>query len=314
MRRRLFIERMQGKPRAVANFERWRAAALPIFGHTRINDLSPELICELIEPMMFKTYESGKRCREFVARVIDQANGRRRAQDQIGNPASFDATLALLSHVPKPKAGKRAALPWQDVPAIVAQLVQIDTPISQALILTILSGLRTQEARWARFDEFTADVWRVPVERMKVKDREDHVVPVSSGIAGVVARMRKDRISEYLFPGRKPGQPINQAAMRQLMYDLGYKGQQTVHGFRTCIRGWGGASVDGRKRRYDSEIMERVLSHEIGNKVQGAYDRDDFIEARAEIMEGWSQHSLSALPAAKRRHFLKCRPPLKLAA
>ena len=53
--------------------------------------------------------------------------------------------------------------------------------------------------------------------------------------------------------------------------------------------------------------MERVLAHEVGG-VQGAYDRDDFLAARAEIMEMWSRHCFSKTPAGKRGHLAAIGP------
>ena len=66
----------------------------------------------------------------------------------------------------------------------------------------------------------------------------------------------------------------------------------TPHGMRTSFRGWCKAV---HKARF--EAIELSLSHHVGNSVTQAYDRDDLLEERRELMQGWADFaSPSASP------------------
>ena len=64
----------------------------------------------------------------------------------------------------------------------------------------------------------------------------------------------------------------------------------TPHGFRTSFRGWAKAEYGAR-----FEAIELALAHSIGTSVTQAYDREDLLEERREIMQAWASF-LDPLP------------------
>jgi integrase len=82
-----------------------------------------------------------------------------------------------------------------------------------ALAFTILAAVRTNEAIGAEFDEFdlTAKLWRIPGERMKAG--QPHRVPLCNRAVAIVKELAETRSNEFMFPGRKRGEPLSDIAM-----------------------------------------------------------------------------------------------------
>ena len=61
------------------------------------------------------------------------------------------------------------------------------------LELQILTGMRSEAVRWARFDEFdlAAAVWTIPQGRMKALDR-DQRIPLGPRAVEIVRELRAD--------------------------------------------------------------------------------------------------------------------------
>ena len=59
--------------------------------------------------------------------------------------------------------------------------------------------------------------------------------------------------------------------------------QYTVHGFRSSFMDWV-AEVHPQRLM----AAERALDHQIGNRVQRAYLRTDFLDQRRELAELWA--------------------------
>ena len=59
----------------------------------------------------------------------------------------------------------------------------------------------------------------------------------------------------------------------------------TVHGFRSSFMDW--VAEVHPQRLLEAE---RALDHQIGNQVQRAYLRTDFLEQRRELAELWASH------------------------
>jgi integrase len=296
-------------PGSLRAFRRSRDLANAAFGKRPIDDITVEMVAAVVMPELKRAYESGMNVRAWIERVISHGRANGRATLDKANPADKAVLGALTATVNKPKAQSFAAMPWPEIPHLVARLLAKPPSVRrEALLATILSGLRVNElcaSRWAYVDG-KAKLLKLPATEMKMLS--EHHVPISSGLERVLATMRTHRSGPFIFPQRYRGDRHMELTgpIHYLREELGVEGY-TVHGFRSSLRAWGGASVDGRKRRYDSEIMERVLAHEVGG-VQGAYDRDDFLAARAEIMEAWSRHCFSKIAAGKRGHLAAIGP------
>jgi integrase len=65
-----------------------------------------------------------------------------------------------------------------------------------------------------------------------MKMQREHLVPLSRQTVNLLKALRALRQDDHVFPGDKPGKPISQNTMIFACYRMGYRGRQTVHGFR----------------------------------------------------------------------------------
>ena len=104
-----------------------------------------------------------------------------------------------------------------------------------ALLFTLFTWARTNETRLASWDEIEGldgpePVWRVSAARMKME--REHLVPLSPQAVAILRAMKMVGEGAYIFPGEKVGKPLSQNTMIYACYRMGYRGRQTVHGFR----------------------------------------------------------------------------------
>lgn len=151
-----------------------------------------------------------------------------------------------------------------------------------ALQLVMLTALRSNELRGARWSEIRGTEWHVPAERMKMK--RPHAVPLSLQAAALVERLRELTGSgPLMFPGRRPGHSISENTVLFAIYGLGFKGEASVHGWRATFSTWAHATG-----RWPSEWIEACLAHLDTNAVRAAYNRQDWLPQRREIMQAWA--------------------------
>lgn len=86
-----------------------------------------------------------------------------------------------------------------------------------------------------------------------------------------------------MFAANNPTQPLSNMAMLQCLRGLrGGKGE-TVHGFRSGFSTWAAEQTS-----HPREIVEASLAHEVGNAVELAYKRTDYLAKRAKLMKDWA--------------------------
>lgn len=94
-----------------------------------------------------------------------------------------------------------------------------------------------------------------------MKMRRDHLVPLPLEAAGIVRAMLDGRDDGYVFSddGKTPTSPNR---MIGALYRLGYRGRQTVHGFRGLASTWANealketADLRNPVRPYDHDWIE----------------------------------------------------------
>ena len=186
------------------------------------------------------------------------------------------------------KKENHKALPYHAVPGAVRDIEDRikSLPTKLALQFTILTGVRSQETRFAVWSEVDMEnaVWEIPKERMK--SRRPHRVPLSTGAIAILDRaMELKNLSDLIFPSAlKPRQPLSIGTMPKVLKDIGYKGLVTPHGFRASFKTWATEQTD-----YPREVIESVLAHSIGNGVEQAYFRGDLLEKRRSLMQRWDE-------------------------
>lgn len=188
------------------------------------------------------------------------------------------------------KAGHHAALPWRDLPPLMARLAQADGMGALALRFAILTAARSGEVRgatWAELD-LDAKTWTIAGERMKAG--APHRVPLPDAAVAVLraARALATRPDALAFPSSRAGQPLSDVTLAAVLKRLGVTPDvATVHGFRSTFRDWAEETT-----HFPHEVKEAALAHAVGNKTEAAYRRIDLFDKRRAMMDAWAGHAI----------------------
>ncbi|MGI4947395.1 MAG: tyrosine-type recombinase/integrase [Janthinobacterium lividum] len=191
------------------------------------------------------------------------------------------------------------------------------------LRLIALTAVRPGELRFASWAEiegvdWTTDapapaaLWRIPAERMKGdEDRKaeeygEHLVPLAPEAVDVLrAAWRLSAGLPYIFPSeRHLHRPISENTLRALLIRAGYYQRHVPHGFRAAFSTFMNERADRAWREAghkdaspDRAIIDLMLAHVPGNKVEGAYNRASYMPRRRELACEWAELVTEGLEA-----------------
>jgi integrase len=258
--------------------------AYPVIGDLSVQAIDTALVMKVIEPIWSTKPETAARLRGRIESVLDWATVRQYRKGD--NPARWrghlDKLLPKRSKVRKVK--HHAALPYAELPAFLATLRAQESIAARALEITILTAARTGETIGATWDEISEreKLWTIPATRMKAS--KEHRVPLARRTLAILDEMKPARsVSQFVFPGGKPGKALSNMAMAELLKRMG-RGEITVHGFRSTFRDWA-----AERTSFPSEVVEMALAHVVGDKVEAAYRRGDLFDKRRRLMDAWAE-------------------------
>jgi len=271
------------------HFKQWQQTltqyAAPELGQLMVADIVTAHVVRALEPIWPTV--NAERLRGRIESVLDWAavHGYRQQGD---NPARWRGNLDHLLAKPS-RSRKRehhAALPYPELPVLMAKLRKQEGAAARALEFCILTAARTNEVRRATPAEIdhAAKIWTVPADRTKT--RKEHRVPL--GKRAIELTGMGD--GAYLFPGQT-ARSIDSTAMRRMLERLGYA-HVSVHGMRSTFRDWA-----AERTNYPNHVVEMALAHAIGDKVEAAYRRGDLFDKRRALMNAWAEFCAS--PPAK---------------
>ena len=124
-------------------------------------------------------------------------------------------------------------------------------------------------------------------QRLKVRNGEiePHYLPITEEMQVLLDDIKvKTGHSQYVFlssRGKKYPHICPDAPNKHLR-ELGYKDKLTAHGWRSVAL-TAGQDVLG----FSAELIQRQLSHAIGDKVRQAYDHSTQLDERRKFMVAW---------------------------
>jgi len=256
----------------------------PSIGNIPINEIQTPQVIEALKRI------ERRGALEVAGRVAQRVNAVFKYAMASGlimsNPAT-DVKVVLK----KPIKKQHNALEREDLPEFFDRLRKdgghpVVKLATRALVHTFV---RTGELRQAKWSEFNLEerLWRVPKERMKMG--VEHLVPLSDQMLLLLEDIRVHTGNrEYVFASpNQPRKPLSENGILQCLYRMGYKGIATGHGFRAT------ASTILHEMGYNSDAIERQLSHGEKDKVKAAYNRSKYLDDRVKIMQGWSDYLLT---------------------
>jgi integrase len=254
----------------------------------------------------FKPYWSAKhtmlaRTRLHAATVFEWAIAHKRMTGP--NPAAWDREMAILLPSPDMVEGEqqKPSLPYTQINSFMASLRQREGYAARALELVVLTGCRNGEVVGAKWNEIDmkAATWTLGARRTKQGKR--NVVMLSKQALELLAKLPRMAGSDYVFPNTR-GDALSGNAVSQLMKQMyaddnerwvdpdkpdpkrpGKFQAAQVHGFRSALRSWAQDS-----RTVDREVVEAMLGHTLGNKVERTYARGSMEDARRVATQLWA--------------------------
>lgn len=248
----------------------------------RIDEVGTEQVLDALKPIWRTKQETASRVRGRIERVLDAAKAKGKRTGE--NPARWRGHLdKLLPKRSKLSRGHHAAMPYEDVPALVQALREREAMAARALEFLILTASRTGEIRGAKWDEvdFERAIWTVPGNRMKAG--RTHRVPLVDRAVELLKALHETRTDAFVFPGGRKGQSLSSHAILMLMRRM-EMGHFTPHGFRSSFRDWAGEQTS-----FPREIAEAALAHVVGDETERAYRRGDALEKRRKLMDAWAR-------------------------
>jgi integrase len=297
-----YLSQLDGAHRNEKHADQWRRTlrqyAYPILGHLDVERIGTVDVLRVIEPLFARIPETARRTRGRIEKVLAWCivRGIRSNQE---NPARWRAHLSEAIPAAKRKLASKhhKALPYSEMPAFMAGIREDGSDGSLLLQFIILTMCRTGEARGAKWSELDSELtlWTIPAERMK--GHVTHRVPITDAVRRILQHQRRNNDllavrSTFVFPGRKPGSPLSDAAALGFLKRIG-RTDATPHGMRATARSYAAACTD-----FPREICEQALSHRLRDKVEAAYMRSDYLDKRRALMQAWENYCLSA-PASQ---------------
>ncbi len=140
------------------------------------------------------------------------------------------------------------------------------------------------ETIWSEVD-FENKQIKIPKGRMKMSSI--HIVPLSPYVLDLLQQMHSvSGDGEFVFPGiRDSKKCITPDSLRTGLRRMGIdKDILTTHGFRHT------ASTLLNEQGFNSDAVEKQLSHTERNKIRGIYNHAQYLPERREMMDKWSEY------------------------
>lgn len=278
------------------NISTLKTYVFPIVGDMPIQDIINADVLKCLKPIWEGKTDTASKIRQRMERVFNYAKvkGLRGGE----NPAQWKNNLEMLLPSPEklkknralldPHGGNHPSMPYNEVQDFIVDLKERiasgNSVASSALYLCVLTGVRTYPVAKARWDEidWERSMWKIPGKNQK--GGKPFNVPLSAEALQLLKSLEALKVSEYIFPSpRDLNQPIHEGTILPFLKRKMDYSDYTVHGFRATFRTWVAEQTE-----YDRSLGEYALSHEVGTKVEQAYQRSSLVSKRAKMMEDWA--------------------------
>ena len=257
----------------------------PDFGERPIAEISKQDVIATLRKLESEgLHETCYRIRQRLEAIFEYAEIE---ENCIGNPAR-----GLKKIFTKPKPKHFASIPISELSDFLNKMIE-DPAANQvtklAMLFMIHVFVRTGSLRhsmWKDFDlECDEPLWIIPDYNMK--NKIDFHVPLSPQAVKIIEEMKKFSGPDgYIFTQKINAQkPISVNALLYFSNRLGYAKSHTIHGFRTLASSYLHGSM-----LWSYDVVEKQMSHLVGNKVSRVYNKAEHLNERRKMLEWWSNY------------------------
>ncbi len=281
-----YIQKMEreGKSPATLKKARWFLELLAGIAKRPIASVTPHELLDVLKRVERRGHhETALRLRSFAGRVFRYGFATLRTERNPADILRGALTVPRVKHhaaiVEPKKVGEllRAIDGYQGRPETLHAL--------RIAPHVFLRPGELRQAKWSEID-FAEKVWRVPAERMKMK--QAHGVPLSRQVLYLLQDLRSlARESEFLFPAlHTTKRPLSDNTLNVALRRLGFEhDEMTSHGFRAMA-----STLLNESGLWHPDAIERALAHGQKDKVRAAYHRGAHWAERVRMAQWWSDY------------------------
>ncbi|WP_343529055.1 integrase arm-type DNA-binding domain-containing protein [Sphingomonas sp.] len=281
-----YIQKMEREGRSPATIKkaRWFLEFLDGIAKRPIAAITPHELLDVLKRVERRGHhETALRLRSFAGRVFRYGFATLRTER---NPADI-----LRGALTVPRVKHHAAIVEPEKVGDLLRAIDGYTGRPETLHALRIAPhvfLRPGELRQAKWSEidFAEKVWRVPAERMKMK--QPHAVPLSRQVLFLLQDLRSlARDSEFLFPAlHTTKRCISDNTLNVALRRLGFENDEmTSHGFRAMA-----STLLNESGLWHPDAIERALAHGEKDKVRAAYHRGAHWAERVRMAQWWSDY------------------------
>ncbi len=263
----------------------------PLIGNLPIATIKTSLMLEVLQQIEKRgALEVTKRVATLASGVFKYA--------VVKDLMLYDPIQALKSELKPRTKGHHAAIKTEDLPEFLKVLNKNEgrmyPPNRIALRLMMLTFVRTSElieTPWAEIDLIN-EQWVIPWQRMKMGKKkirprkvDHHVFLPHQGWELLRELHEFTGGNDFLFPNQRDHEkPVSNGMILAALKRMGYAGIMTGHGFRSLAKGM------LKTLKYPLDRIELQLSHASGEAYGAAYDREEFLDERKDMMQHYADY------------------------
>ncbi|HEI2694112.1 TPA: tyrosine-type recombinase/integrase [Escherichia coli] len=248
----------------------------PVLGKRSIVDITARDVLALLQKKERTAPEQARKLRQRIGEIFKFAV----ITELVNRNPVADLDTALKARRP----GHNAWIQISEIPAFYKALDRAGTvQIQTAILLLILTALRTAELRKMRWEwvDLQSATITLPAEVMKA--RRPHVVPLSRQAVELLQdQFTRSGYSAFVFPGRFMDKPLAASAILKALERIGYKSIATGHGWRTTF-----STALNESGRYNPDWIELQLSH-VPKGIRAVYNQAAYLKQRRAMMQDYA--------------------------
>ena len=288
-------------------------ALLPL----KLSEITPEEIKQALSPIWINNPTVADRVLGHLKGLFEWAMKVKHFLPNGANPA--DGRFISLLLPPKSKRKQEtnmSALEPDQLPSFMKALHEraVTHQSAKCLEFAILTCVRSGNVRFMKWEQLNEDltIWEIDADDMKVTANGQHVIPLSKQATEILKQQKALAYSQYVFPSeRLADRPLSNSTLNMVIKDLhtleikaGREGwidrKKTKQQKKPCIAVQHGISratfkTWSESTRQDVKATELILHHDVGGRLKSAYDRDESMKYKKEVLQNWADFCYSLI-------------------
>ena len=290
----------------------------PVIGNQLFEEITHQQVGDVLLPLTNTQPALCKKVRQIIGQIYKWAIALGLTKHEA--PTDYKVLKHLLPRATISVKHNHPMLPVKQIPEFMADLHSRPSTSARCLEFAILTAVRSYNARsaeWTEFD-FEKNLWIIPAQKMKKGDLNGkHTVPLSKQAKELLMAIKDDteQLTRYVFASPVGHSILSDASLKTVIVRMhnerlaqglsGYvdpnektnKGVPriaTPHGTaRATFRTWAQDDELGNDTRFSAKVAELCLHHKIDDGYNGAYERNDAMKSRQEMMQAWADYCYS---------------------